>query len=58
MIESFLYLTWIGGQAVYWLFLRLQTETLGDQYWQALLLPLRESIGTASGRTQAAGVPT
>jgi hypothetical protein len=36
MIESFLYGTWIGGQAFYWLFLRHQTHLLGTLYWEAL----------------------
>ena len=29
---------WIGGQALYWLFLRHQTEFFGDEYWRMFLL--------------------
>ena len=36
MIESFFYGAWIGGQAVYWFFLRHQTALLGEEYWQML----------------------
>jgi hypothetical protein len=36
MIESFLYGTWIGGQALYWFFFRYQTHSLGLLYWKAL----------------------
>jgi hypothetical protein len=36
MIESFLYGTWIGGQALYWFFLRPQTHLLSVLYWEAL----------------------
>jgi len=38
MIESFLYGAWIGGQALYWLFLKQQTEFIGDEYWRVFLL--------------------
>jgi hypothetical protein len=38
MIESFLYGAWIGGQALYWLFLKHQTEFIGDEYWRVFLL--------------------
>jgi hypothetical protein len=38
MIESFLYGAWIGGQALYWLFLRHRTEFLGEEYWRTFLL--------------------
>jgi hypothetical protein len=38
MIETFLYGAWIGGQALYWLFLRDQTESLGEEYWRMFLL--------------------
>ncbi len=38
MIESFLYGTWIGGQVLYWFFLRPQTHLLGILYWEALQL--------------------
>jgi len=38
MIESFLYGASIGGQALYWLFLRHQTEFLGEEYWRTFLL--------------------
>jgi len=38
MIESFLYWAWIGGQAVYWFFLRYQTEILGEECWRMCLL--------------------
>ncbi len=33
MIESFLYVTWIGGQALFWLILKYQTEILGEECW-------------------------
>ena len=36
MIESFIYATWIGGQALYWFFLRYQTQLYGALYWEAL----------------------
>jgi hypothetical protein len=36
MIESFVYVAWIGGQVLYWFFLRHQTELLGKEYWQEL----------------------
>jgi len=36
MIESFFYGAWIGGQAVYWFFLRHQTALRGEEYWQML----------------------
>ncbi len=46
MIESFLYVTWIGGQLFYWLFLRHQTRLLGALYWEALQLRLgRKLVG-------------
>jgi len=38
MIESFLYGAWIGGQALYLLFLKHQTEFLADEYWHMCLL--------------------
>jgi hypothetical protein len=38
MIEPFLYWTWIGGQAVYWLFLKYQTEILDEECWRMCLL--------------------
>jgi hypothetical protein len=38
MIESFVYGTWIGGQVLYWFFLRPQTHLLGLLYWPALQL--------------------
>jgi hypothetical protein len=37
MIESFLYGTWIGGQALYWLFLKCQTELLCQECWRMCL---------------------
>jgi hypothetical protein len=40
MIESFVYGTWIGGQVLYWFFLRPQTDLLGLVYWDALELRL------------------
>jgi len=40
MIESFVYGTWIGGQVLYWFFLRHQTHVLGTLYWEALQLRL------------------
>jgi hypothetical protein len=40
MIESFVYGTWIGGQVLYWFFLRPQTHLLGLVYWEALQLRL------------------
>jgi hypothetical protein len=36
MIERFLYWAWIGGQVLYWLFLRHQTHAYGTLYWEAL----------------------
>jgi hypothetical protein len=36
VIESFLYGTWIGGQVLYWFFLKQQTALLGEEYWQML----------------------
>lgn len=38
MIESFLYTTRMGGQALYWLFLKYQTEILGEECWRMCLL--------------------
>jgi hypothetical protein len=38
MIESFLYGTWIGGQALYWLYLKQQTEILGEACWRMCLV--------------------
>jgi hypothetical protein len=44
MIESFLYGTWIGGQVLYWFFLRRQTHLLGILYWEALQLRLSRNL--------------
>src|SRR5882762_7716921 len=34
MIESFLRWTLIGGQALYWLFLKYETEIFSEESWQ------------------------
>ena len=44
MIESFLSGTWIGGQALYWLFLRRQTHVHGTLYWEAFQLRLGRKL--------------
>jgi len=44
MIESFLYGTWIGGQFLYWLFLRHQTHVHGSLYWEAFQLRLGKRL--------------
>lgn len=44
MIESFLYGTWIGGQVLYWLFLKHQTQVYGALYWEALDLRLGRKV--------------
>jgi hypothetical protein len=44
MIESFLYATWIGGQVLYWLFLRHQTQFHGALYWEAFELRLGNQL--------------
>lgn len=36
MIESFLCATWIGGQVLYWSFLKHQTALQGEEYWRML----------------------
>jgi len=33
-------ISWIGGQALYWLFLRRQTHARGTLYWEAFQLRL------------------
>jgi len=38
MIESFFYGACIGGQTLYWFFLKHQTEVLGTRFWEALRL--------------------
>jgi hypothetical protein len=45
LLESFLYGSWIGGQTLFWFFLKHQTEIREKQYWEALLLRL-ESVRT------------
>lgn len=37
LIESFVYATWICGQAVYWLCLKHRSETLGEECWRVCL---------------------
>jgi hypothetical protein len=44
MIESFLYGTWIGGQVLYWFFLRHQTRVHGKLYWEAFQLRLGKQL--------------
>ena len=44
MIESFLYGTWIGGQVLYWLFLKYQTQVYGARFWEAFQLRLGNNI--------------
>ena len=44
MIESFLYGTCVGGQLLYWLFLRPQTHLQGALYWEALQLRLGRNV--------------
>lgn len=44
MIESFLYGTWIGGQILYWFFLRYQTQLHGALYWEAFELRLGNQL--------------
>ena len=46
IIESFLYGAWIGGQALYWLFLKHQTEFLREEYWRMCLLISRNHTNT------------
>lgn len=40
MIESFVSVNWIGGQILYWFFLRGKTACLVHQYWEAVALRL------------------
>jgi hypothetical protein len=40
MIGSFVCGSWIGGQVLYWFFLRYQTDLLGTLYWDALQVRL------------------
>jgi len=44
MIERFLYLTVIGGQALYWFFLRHQTHAYGTLYREAVQLRLGRKL--------------
>jgi hypothetical protein len=44
MIESFLYGTWIGGQVLYWLFLKHLTQLHGARYWEAFHLRLGRNL--------------
>jgi len=41
MIESFLYTTWILGQAVYWSFLKFETEIACEESWTKCLRAMR-----------------
>jgi hypothetical protein len=41
---TFLYCTWIGGQVLYWLFLRHQTHVQGTLYWEAFQLRLGKKL--------------
>lgn len=55
MIESFLYGAWIGGQALYWLFLRHQTELLSEEYWRMSLSISRNRTKIREDITRTAG---
>jgi hypothetical protein len=44
MIESFLYGTWIGGQVLYWFFLKHQTQAHGARYWEAFQFRLDKKL--------------
>jgi hypothetical protein len=44
MIERFLYSAVIGGQVLYWFFLRHQTHAYGTLYWEALQLRLGRKL--------------
>lgn len=44
MIETFLYGTWIGGQVLYWFFLKYQTQVYGARFWEAFQLRLGNNI--------------
>jgi hypothetical protein len=46
MIETFLYGTWIGGQVLYWFFLRHMTQLHGALYWEALQLRIGRELLT------------
>jgi hypothetical protein len=49
MIESFVYGTWIGGQALYWFFLRRQTQVRGTEFWEALQIRFEFAKGQMGG---------
>ena len=38
MIESFVYGTWIGGQVLYWFFLKHLTQDCRPRFWEAFHL--------------------
>jgi hypothetical protein len=44
MIERFLYWAWIGGQVLYWFFLRRRTHAHGTLYWEALQLRVGKKL--------------
>jgi hypothetical protein len=44
MIESFLYGTWIGGQVLYWFFLKPLTQLHGARYWEVFELRLGRKL--------------
>jgi hypothetical protein len=46
---------WIGGQALYWLFLRHQTEPIGKEYWRMCLLISRNRTKLREDITRTAG---
>lgn len=43
MIESFCYVAWIFGQALYWSFFKVRTEIACEESWNACLLRSRNS---------------
>jgi hypothetical protein len=44
MIESFLYGTRVGGQVLYWFFLKHQKQAEGARCWEALQLRLGKKL--------------
>jgi hypothetical protein len=44
MIEGFVSWAWIGGQVLYWFFLRPRTHVVGTLYWEALQVRLGRKL--------------
>ena len=55
MIESFLYGTWICGQALYWFYLRDQGAVREEECWR--ILNMLSGTGSIAKGTCACGVP-